>query len=914
LKKFVCLSLAIFASITTINASLLDSTFNIGSGANGIVEQVLPLSNGQILICGNFTGFNGKNRAYIARLNSNGSVDESFTGQAGYWVRHMALQSDGKIVIGGYFSNVAGVSRNLIARLNSDGSLDSSFNPGSGCMNIIAGGVDGNMDPFVFWCVVQTDGKIILTGNFRQYNGFTTTGIVRVNPDGSRDSSFNVGSGLDSWGRHILLQPNGQILLSGWFTSYNGQGFNRLLRINSDGSADHSFNPYFGDKTAVYTTALLGNGKVLAAGHSINPDGLFTREMERLNADGSVDSSFVGYTNDKTESSVIQSDGKIIVGGAFTYADGANRTSVARFNPDGTLDSGFQASVDNFIWTVALQGDGKLLISGGFYTVDGVSMNGVARLLTGSGAPPPPPPPTDTPPSLNASAASTSQINLNWSDSSTTRTGYSIERKTGASGTYAQIATVSASTRAYSNGGLAAATQYYYRIKASNSSGTTIYSNEASATTQSGTVTSSSSATFAGSDTATHGTWKGVYGSEGYNILQNAASYPSYARVTPSGTSDWTWQWSTTDADALQRANATDRLAACWYSPSGFSVTFNITDGQKHRLSLYCLDWDVAGRIETIQIFNADSGALLDTQTISSFSSGIYVKWDITGNIRISLTPKSGNAVVGGIFFGGGSTTTPIVATPTFSPNGGTYSTSQTVSLSTSTAGAEIHYTFDGSDPTTSHALYTGPFTISSTTTVKAKAFKSGMTASATASATFTISSGTAGAKFVYAGVDSATAGNWRGKYGADGYNVIGKAVSYPVYAQVSASSAKQDWTWNNPATDPRALLTPDGSSRIAACWYSSTGFDIDLNFTDGKTHRLAAYFCDWDSAGRSERLELIDAASGAVLQTLTISNFSPGLYQIWDLKGHLKLRLTKLSGPNAVVNGLFFQTAATQL
>src|SRR5437764_9736465 len=106
-------------------ATLVDTTFNPGSGAGGgLVEQALPVADGRILICGNFTSFNGANRGYVARLNSDGSVDQSFLAQPGYWVRNMALQADGKIVIGGYFTTVQGVPRNLVARLNSDGSLD----------------------------------------------------------------------------------------------------------------------------------------------------------------------------------------------------------------------------------------------------------------------------------------------------------------------------------------------------------------------------------------------------------------------------------------------------------------------------------------------------------------------------------------------------------------------------------------------------------------------------------------------------------------------------------------------------------------------------------------------------------------------------------------------------------------------
>jgi uncharacterized delta-60 repeat protein len=367
---------------------LLDSSFNIGTGANGLVEQVLQIPHGKILVCGNFTTFNGKDRGYIALLNNDGSVDESFNARPGYWVRHMTVQPDGKIVIGGYFKAVEGVSRNLIARLNPDGSLDTSFDPGSGAQVLIAGGIDGNIDPFVFWTEVQPDGKILATGNFRNYNGESSMGIVRINPDGSRDTSFDVGGGLDSWGRVIKVLPNGQILLGGWFTSYHGQNRNRLVRINSDGTPDSNFNPFYGDKTAVYSIALRPDGKVITSGDSINPDGLFRQNVVVLNDDGSVDQSWAGRTNDKTESLLLQDDGKLILTGYFTLLDDVRRPNIGRLNADGTLDDSFSVSVDNFIWTVTPAGTGKILVSGGFFNVDGESRNGVARLNLPEGATP----------------------------------------------------------------------------------------------------------------------------------------------------------------------------------------------------------------------------------------------------------------------------------------------------------------------------------------------------------------------------------------------------------------------------------------------------------------------------------------------------------------------------------------------
>jgi len=387
--------LLVLAALSAGANTFLDSSFNPGSGANGIVETVLSLSTGKILICGNFSSFNGASQSYIARLNSDGSLDSSFNASPSYWVRTMALQSDGKIVIGGFFTSVSGASRNLVARLNADGSLDTSFNPGSGANGVLGVAIDGDADPFVFATAVQSDGKILITGNFTNYNGTDRFGIARLNANGSLDTAFDVGSGLNfaSWGRSLHIQNNGQILLTGWFTSYNNQSFNRMVRLNFDGSADTSFNPYFGDLTAVYDALELSSGQYLVCGDSQNTNA-FRQSMARLNSGGSFDTSFVGADNDKTESIRLLPNGQILIGGYFSMVDGNRQLNLARLNSDGSYDSTFTPSVNNFVWDVAVQSDGKILIGGGFSTVEGVSRNSIARLLpTDSGVTPPPPPP-----------------------------------------------------------------------------------------------------------------------------------------------------------------------------------------------------------------------------------------------------------------------------------------------------------------------------------------------------------------------------------------------------------------------------------------------------------------------------------------------------------------------------------------
>ena len=332
------------------------------------------------------------------------------------------------------------------------------------------------------------------------------------------------------------------------------------------------------------------------------------------------------------------------------------------------------------------------------------------------------------------------------------------------------------------------------------------------------------SATFRSADTTTQGTWKGVYGADGYNIIGDLASYPSYASVSPSGQSSYTWSASTADVRGLEKADAgaTDRIAACCYNGSSFTVDVNLTDGKSHVVSLYAVDWDGTSRSEQVEVLDAGSGAVLDTQTLSSFHNGTYLSWTLSGHVVFRFTPLAGaNAVLGGIFFGNG--------------------------------------------------------------------------ASAPASATFR-------------SADTTTQGTWKGVYGADGYNIIGDLASYPSYASVSPSG-QSSYTWSASTADVRGLEKADAGAtdRIAACCYNGSSFTVDVNLTDGKSHVVSLYAVDWDGTSRSEKVEVLDAGSGAVLDTQTLSSFHNGTYLSWTLSGHVVFRFTPLAGANAVLGGIFF-------
>ena len=165
---------------------------------------------------------------------------------------------------------------------------------------------------------------------------------------------------------------------------------------------------------------------------------------------------------------------------------------------------------------------------------------------------------------------------------------------------------------------------------------------------------------------------------------------------------------------------------------------------------------------------------------------------------------------------------------------------------------------------------------------------------------------GGGGTSAAFVRVDTTTQGTWHGVYGSQGYNIVNEGSSYPAYAQVSVSNALT-YTWNNSTSDVRALQRPSLVDRIASCWYADVNFTYDVNFTDGLSHQLSLYLLDWDVRDRVELIEVLDAATNAVLDSRTISSFSAGQYFVWTMRGHVRVRVTSISGYETVASGLFF-------
>lgn len=362
-------------------------------GADGTVRALAVQADGGVLVGGSFTYFKGAPRTGLARLNADGSLDPDFAPSLDGSVFSIALQPDGsgRICIGGTFTTVNEVSRNNIARLEANGTLDASFDPGTG-----ATGQFELSKPIVFVVVVQPDGRLIIGGVFTHFNGTRRQCLARLNTDGRLDQGFNASDGPDKAIVCIALEPDGQMIIGGLFTQFNGVNRNRIARLDAEGRLDFTIFNHGLDIETVKTIGIQSDRKIVLGGFVNSIDGPRRTQIARVNRFGERDRDFnptievspALRPNPNIQALAIQPDDKIVIGGLFHTVDFISRGSIARLNADGSLDQSFNPGTgatgssgpEPEIAAVTLQSDRKVLIGGAFTQVDGISRNRIARL------------------------------------------------------------------------------------------------------------------------------------------------------------------------------------------------------------------------------------------------------------------------------------------------------------------------------------------------------------------------------------------------------------------------------------------------------------------------------------------------------------------------------------------------------
>jgi uncharacterized delta-60 repeat protein len=358
----------------------LDQTLEDLVGFNGgHMFAIATQADGKILIGGSFSSILGVTRHNIARLNTDGTLDAAFDPNANDRIWSIVVQPEGKILVGGEFTSIGGQLRNSIARLDATTGLADSFDPNA-------------VGPFpqIESIVVQMDGKLVVCGGFETIGGQSRKGIARIDPTTGLPDSFDPHARSSSIA--LAVQTDGKILVGGAFFGVNsigGQTRNYLARLDPVTALADSFDP--SPNELVSSIALQPDGRILVAGWFNDFDGGTIggqprNHIARLDATTGLADSFNPSVSNVVESIGIQADGKVVVVGQFTSAGGMMRTAIARLDGTSGAPDSFAPNSNDIVFSLAIQADGKLLVSGDFSFIGGSGRSVFGRLTNDTGA------------------------------------------------------------------------------------------------------------------------------------------------------------------------------------------------------------------------------------------------------------------------------------------------------------------------------------------------------------------------------------------------------------------------------------------------------------------------------------------------------------------------------------------------
>ena len=368
---FICFSNIIQAQSTFVDYSFLAVPPSV------IVYKVVEQPDGKILVGGAFTNYAGSGKKNLVRLNHDGTLDATFNiAGAGpdNMVRDLVLMSDGRIIVCGNFVSYNSTGCSFVIRLHSDGSVDNTFNVPPNAINGAILAVE-----------LHTDDKVLAAGEFFTCNGHSQPHITRFNYNGTTDTTFNIGTGFNTNVYDLLVLPDTRILASGRFNSFNGNICGNIALLSPGGPYDATMNnsPGFSGMSisTAYDLERQSDGKILVAGDFSYHNGQLITGIARLDINGSRDLSFTPpfYPFAIIKAIAVQADNKIIAGGEFTDAmynvgiTGPNR--IARMNINGIIDNSFAGGIgfnspNAFINDITIESDNKILVGGLFGSFD----------------------------------------------------------------------------------------------------------------------------------------------------------------------------------------------------------------------------------------------------------------------------------------------------------------------------------------------------------------------------------------------------------------------------------------------------------------------------------------------------------------------------------------------------------------
>jgi uncharacterized delta-60 repeat protein len=347
------------------------------------VFDIKKQTDNKILVGGNFTSYSGGTINRLIRVNTNGTVDNTFSIGTGFdnVVRTIAIDSVGKIYVGGDFTSYSGVSANRIIKLNTDGTIDYSFTGGTG------------FDNTVYSIKIDSLGGIYVGGNFTSYSSQTNNRIIKLSSGGTKDVTFDNTTGFNGNVRNIKIDSSDKLYVIGEFSTYKGSSNTRMIKLNADGSKDTSFDNTTSGGFSTNNNSLMSgieidsDGRIYVGGTFTTYRGVFESSMIKLNTDGTKDTNFQNIGSIVGNGQVVRairldSAGNIIICGDFnSYKQPHGLGSLKKYDGSISYDFNPNYGYNVSVSLISLTSNVLLKYTGGTIYVGGYFEN---YMLTGT--------------------------------------------------------------------------------------------------------------------------------------------------------------------------------------------------------------------------------------------------------------------------------------------------------------------------------------------------------------------------------------------------------------------------------------------------------------------------------------------------------------------------------------------------
>lgn len=363
-----------------VNEAIMDNI--IPTALDSFVTDVAFQSDGKIIIVGGFTNFDGNGVAGVVRLNADGTEDTSFSTAVGTGVSSnklfVELLSDGSIIIAGDFSSFNGNSTAGIVKLQPSGVEDATF-----MTNVGVGIENGGNPAFAAALAVDSADNIFVGGRLTTVGGVSSGGLAKLDSDGVLSTAFAtaIGTGFPPSGpSHLLalaILSDDSVVVGGQFTSFNSNTRNRLVKLDNSGSEDTAFYTALGTAFGgnVNALAVTSSDDIIVGGNFLGFNSNSRNRIVKVDAAGTEDTTF--YTNTgggvgagQVYALCVQPVGKIVVAGDLTDFGGQPRDFIVRLESTGVEDTVFYSELgtgfNNEIY--ALAAHNNILAVGGMFS------------------------------------------------------------------------------------------------------------------------------------------------------------------------------------------------------------------------------------------------------------------------------------------------------------------------------------------------------------------------------------------------------------------------------------------------------------------------------------------------------------------------------------------------------------------